>query len=75
MTIWQGVYPGWRVVLLPAVLLQCMLLVLGVGTIFAVLSLQSKDFDKLLSQIFYIGLYISPVIFAPELIPHKAIFS
>jgi lipopolysaccharide transport system permease protein len=74
MTIWQGVYPGWRVVLLPAVLLQCMLLVLGVGTIFAVLSLQSKDFDKLLSQIFYIGLYISPVIFAPELIPHKARF-
>jgi lipopolysaccharide transport system permease protein len=72
MMVWQGVYPGWRVIILPAVLFQCMLLVLGVGTIFAVLSLQSKDFDKLLSQIFYIGLYISPVIFAPELIPAKA---
>jgi lipopolysaccharide transport system permease protein len=72
MMIWQGAYPGWRVILLPVVLLQCMLLVIGVGTIFAVLSLESKDFDRLLSQIFYIGLYVSPVIFAPELIPSAA---
>ncbi len=72
MMIWQEVYPGWRIVLLPLVLGQCMLLVLAVGTIFASLSLESKDFDKLLSQILYIGLYISPVIFAPGLIPSAA---
>ncbi len=72
MMIWQEVYPGWRIVLLPLVLGQCMLLVLAVGTIFASLSLESKDFDKLLTQILYIGLYISPVIFAPGLIPSAA---
>ena len=72
MMIWQEVYPGWRLVLLPLVLGQCMLLVLAVGTIFASLSLESKDFDKLLSQILYIGLYVSPVIFAPGLIPSAA---
>ena len=72
MMIWQQVYPGWRIVLLPLVLGQCMLLVLAVGTIFASLSLESKDFDKLLSQILYIGLYVSPVIFAPGLIPSAA---
>ena len=72
MMIWQEVYPGWRIVLLPLVLGQCMLLILAVGTIFASLSLESKDFDKLLSQILYVGLYISPVIFAPGLIPSAA---
>ncbi|MBR8826625.1 MAG: ABC transporter permease [Gomphosphaeria aponina SAG 52.96 = DSM 107014] len=72
MMLWQGVYPGWRILFLPFVLLQCMLLVNAVGTLFAALSLESKDFDKLLSQILYIGLYISPVIFAPGLIPEKA---
>lgn len=71
MMVWQGVYPGWRIFLLPFVLLQCMLLVNGVGTLFAALSLESKDFDKLLNQILYIGLYVSPVFFAPGLIPEK----
>lgn len=72
MMLWQGVYPGWRIILLPVVIIQCMLLILAVGLIFAALSLDSKDFDKLLNQILYIGLYVSPVIFAPGLIPEAA---
>lgn len=72
MMVWQQVYPGWEVLLLPLVVLQCMLLVLAVGALFATLSLESKDFDKLLGQILYIGLYISPVIFAPGLVPNAA---
>lgn len=72
MMLWQGVYPNWKLILLPVVLVQCMLLILAVGLIFAALSLDSKDFDKLLNQILYIGLYVSPVIFAPGLIPEAA---
>lgn len=72
MMLWQGVYPDWHVIFLPLVLLQCFLLVLGVGLVFASLALDAKDFDKLLSQILYIGLYVSPVIFAPGLIPEAA---
>lgn len=72
MMVWQEVYPGWRVLLLPLVIFQCMLLVLAVGTLFATLSLESKDFDKLLGQILFLGLYISPVLFAPGLVPQAA---
>ncbi len=69
MMFWQGVYPNWRLIALPVVILQCMFLVLAVGLIFGSLSLDSKDFDRLLNQILYLGLYVSPVIFAPGLIP------
>lgn len=72
MMLWLGVYPGWEIISLPLVILQCMLLILAVGLIFAALSLESKDFERLLSQILYIGLYVSPVIFAPGLIPEPA---
>lgn len=69
MMLWQGVYPSWRLVLLPGVLLQCMLLILGVGTMFASLSLTNRDFEKLLGHILYLGLFVSPVIFSPDLVP------
>lgn len=72
MMIWQNVFPGWQVILLPIVALATALLALATGTIFAVLSLNSMDFDRLLGQILYIGLYVSPVLFAPGLIPEPA---
>ncbi|ELR97721.1 ABC transporter permease [Gloeocapsa sp. PCC 73106] len=72
MMLWLGIYPGWKLIALPLVILQCMFLILAVGLIFAALSLESKDFDRLLSQILFIGLYVSPVIFAPGLIPAAA---
>ena len=72
MMIWLGVYPGWRIIFLPAILLQCILLSLGVGIIFASLSLTNNDFGKFLNLILYIGLFISPVIFAPEIISARA---
>jgi lipopolysaccharide transport system permease protein len=74
MMIWQNVLPGWQVLLLPLVTISTALLALATGTIFAVLSLNSMDFDRLLSQIIYIGFYVSPVIFAPGLIPESARF-
>ena len=72
MMVWQNVYPGWRIIGLPLIIFQCMILVLAVGLIFGSLSLDSKDFDRLLNQILYLGLYVSPVIFAPGLIPEAA---
>lgn len=72
MMLWHGIAPGWRLVLLPAVLLQCGILVIGIGTVFASLSLVSRDADRFLSLVLYIGLFVSPVIFAPDMIPKKA---
>lgn len=72
MMIWQNTFPGWQLILLPGVMMGTALLALATGTIFAVLSLNSMDFDRLLGQILYIGLYVSPVLFAPGLIPESA---
>jgi lipopolysaccharide transport system permease protein len=63
--------PGLHILLLPLVLLQVALLILGAGCLFAALSLLGRDWEQLLGFSLYIGLFVSPVIFAPSLIPEQ----
>lgn len=72
MMIWYRVVPDWRIVLLPFVILQCIALVMGIGALLAAMTLTSRDWERLLSSIFYVGLFVSPVIYAPEMIPLSA---
>lgn len=72
MMIWHGLYPGLNLVFLPLVILQGVFLSMGVGTIFASLSLTNRDAEKFLNLILYAGLFVSPVIFSPDLIPQRA---
>ena len=74
MMLFYQVYPNWRIVLLPVVIIQCALFILSLGMIFSCLILFKADFEKLLMLCLYLGLFISPVIFAPELIPERAQF-
>jgi lipopolysaccharide transport system permease protein len=69
MMVWNHVYPGWRLILLPIVLLQCAALSLGVGLIVASLSIKNKDWNRFLGLVLYVGLFVSPVIYSPEMIP------
>jgi lipopolysaccharide transport system permease protein len=71
MMLWYGVYPGWRIIFLPLALLQCTILILGIGMIFACLILIKSDFERFLNLGLYLGLFVSPVIFAPEMIPQR----
>lgn len=71
MMIMYNTYPGLRLMLLPLILLQCSMLVLGIGLIFACLILVKADFEKFLSLCLYLGLFVSPVLFAPEMIPER----
>ncbi len=64
-----GTPPSWRLILLPLVLLQCALLILGLGGLFSALSLQSKDWQRLLGLCLYVGIFLSPVIYAPAMLP------
>lgn len=72
MMAWNGIGPGWRLLLLPFVVLQCMALAMGIGTIFGSLTLTSRDWDRFLSNSLYLGLFVSPVIYAPDMIPSQA---
>lgn len=71
LMIWYDLSPNWKIVLLPAVLFQCTLLILGVGTAFAALSLRRRDWEKFLALVLYVGLFASPVIYAPDMIPER----
>lgn len=71
MMAWYQTAPGWSVLMLPLVLLQCMALVLGIGTLFAALTISNRDLEQFLSFLLYIGLFVSCVFFVPEMVPER----
>ena len=74
MMILYGVHPGWNIFFLPIVLLQVSMLVFGIGCIFASIGLENNDWDRFLGYILYVGIFVSPVIYAPAMIPEWARF-
>jgi lipopolysaccharide transport system permease protein len=72
MMAWYQMLPGVAVLLLPLVLLQCMALAFGVGTLFAALTINNRDLEQFLSFLMYIGLFVSCVLFVPEMVPEWA---
>lgn len=77
MMLWFGDGPGLAVLMLPLVMLQVVALIFGIGAIFASLGLGSADWDKLLGFLLYIGLFVSPVIYDPSMLPdaHRLVYS
>ena len=71
MMILYTVYPGWNILLLPIVLLQLSMLILGIGCLFAALSLDNNDWDRFLGFALYVGLFISPVMYSPGIFSEK----
>jgi lipopolysaccharide transport system permease protein len=67
-----GVYPDTKILLLPIVLLQVWLLIFGLGCMFTSLSMASGDWERFLTFALYVGLFLSPVIYAPALLPETA---
>jgi lipopolysaccharide transport system permease protein len=71
MMIWFQAYPGLNILLLPMVMLQVSILIFGIGCFFAALGLDNNDWDRLLGFVLYVGLFVSPVIYAPAMLPEK----
>lgn len=69
MMIWYEIRPGWPLLLLPLLLLQCVALALGLGTIVSTLTIEHRDWERFFAYTLTIGLWLSPVIYAPEMIP------
>ncbi len=70
MMLWTGMRPGWSILLLPLVLIPCVLAALGLGLLVSALSIENRDWERVLTYGLTIGLWLSPVIYAPEMIPH-----
>jgi lipopolysaccharide transport system permease protein len=69
MMVWYEVRPGWQIVLLPVVLVQAAALALGVGTLVSAVSVDNRDWERALVFMLSLGLWLSPVIYAPDMIP------
>jgi lipopolysaccharide transport system permease protein len=69
MMAWYQILPPWTILLLPFVLLQCMALVFGIGSLFAALTITNRDLEQFLSFTMYIGLFVSGVFYLPEMVP------
>jgi lipopolysaccharide transport system permease protein len=66
-----GEPPGWKLILLPIVVAQVGTLALGIGLAFAALTIVSRDWQRFLSLAFYVGLFLSPVIYTPQILPES----
>jgi lipopolysaccharide transport system permease protein len=69
MMAWHQSLPDWTILMLPFVLMQCMCLIFGIGTLFAVLTINNRDYEQLLSFVLYLGIFVSCVFFMPEMVP------
>jgi lipopolysaccharide transport system permease protein len=69
MMLWFQVRPSWAILLLPIVLIQGAALALGVGTIVSSVSVENRDWERVLTFLLSLGLWVSPVIYAPTMIP------
>ena len=69
MMAWLGVYPGWQFILLPVAVLPCVMLSLGLGLLVSSLSIENRDLERVLAFAITLGLWCSPVLYSPELIP------
>jgi lipopolysaccharide transport system permease protein len=67
-----GVAMDWEIVLLLPAIITLLVLAFGVGSVFAALILYNPDTRKALDITLYLGLFLSPIIFAPAIIPEYA---
>lgn len=66
---WTEVHPGWSILFLPIVILPCIIFALGLGLLVSALSIEDRDWERVLAFGLTIGLWIAPVIYSPEMIP------
>jgi lipopolysaccharide transport system permease protein len=69
LMIWFGIVPGWRVFLLPALVVLVLTTALGFGLWFAALNVKYRDFQYAVPFLLQLGLYLSPVGFSTGVVP------
>ena len=69
LMIWFGIVPGWRVFLLPALVMLALTAALGFGLWFAALNVKYRDFQYAVPFLLQLGLYLSPVGFSTGVVP------
>lgn len=66
-----GFAPGWRITLLPALIVFSVLAALGPALLMTAMNVKYRDFRYLIPFILQFGLYVSPVGFSSSVVPAK----
>jgi lipopolysaccharide transport system permease protein len=68
LMLWYGVYPTWRLIAIPMLMILVLATALGAGLWFAALNTRFRDFRYVVPFVVQFGLYISPVGFSSDVI-------
>lgn len=60
-----GVYPHWKIVYFPLLVLPLFFLGAAIGLVMSVITVASTDFNKAFDVLFGLTLYVTPVIYSP----------
>ncbi len=69
-----GIVPGWPALLFPVILVILLLLVVGISLLLATVFIHVEDLKYLWQLVARIGLFASPVIYEPKVIPSQYAF-
>jgi homopolymeric O-antigen transport system permease protein len=69
MMVVYRVGPDWHLLLFPVVLLQLTLFTLGCGLILSYLAMHVRDFERAVSLVLYVGIWVSPVFHSLDILP------
>jgi len=67
---WYGFWPDWRILTLPLFILLAFAAALGAGLFLCSLNVKYRDFRYIVPFIVQFGLYVSPVGFGSDRVPH-----
>ena len=71
LMVFYGVWPDWRILLLPGFVILAIASALGPALIMASLNVRYRDFRFIVPFVVQFGLYVSPVGFSSSVIPDK----
>lgn len=71
LMVFYGVWPDWRILLLPGFVILAIASALGPALIMASLNVRYRDFRFIVPFVVQFGLYVSPVGFSSSVIPEK----
>lgn len=71
LMLWYGLWPNWKILVLPLLLVLAALTSLGAGYWTSALNVKYRDFRHIVPFIVRFGLYASPVGFSSNLVPEK----
>ncbi|MCU7835996.1 MAG: ABC transporter permease [gamma proteobacterium symbiont of Taylorina sp.] len=63
--LWYGFLPSWNTLLIPFVLFFVILLALGVGFIFSIITLVLRDVGNAVNIVLTFGMFLSPILYPP----------